>query len=168
MNTKSEYLLKICILGSGWDLREKLIMSYTGLISDPYSETLGIDVLTKKITVKDTQTKLIIVNTASQEFFNKLRPNYLRGASACVIIFDKSDRLSFEKVTFWLEEFRKHIPQPDIPIALLGINTESEDVSKDEGRALADLLDLHYFETSSPTFENIDEIFVYLCKKVIK
>ena len=166
--TKSEYLLKVCILGSEWNLRKNLITTYTGLSSDPQSETLGIDILTKKMIVKETPTKLILVNTAGQEFFGKLRPNYYRGASACLIVFDKSDRESFDAVPNWLKEFRKHIPEPDIPSALLGINTDEEYVSKDEGIALAELLDLPYFESSSPKFENAKDVFVYLAGQVIK
>jgi GTPase SAR1 family protein len=118
--------------------------------------------------VKGIQTKLILVDLASQEFFGKLRPNYYRGSSACIIVFNKSDRESFEKVTCWLEDFKKHIPQPNLPTALLAINTDFEDVSSDEGKTLAESLNLRYFETSSPKFENGNEIFDYLAREVIK
>ena len=49
-----------------------------------------------------------------------------------------------------------------------GINTEEEEVSSDEGKALTEQLKLNYFETSSPSFENSHEIFEHLAQKVIK
>jgi GTPase SAR1 family protein len=170
-NYKSEYLLKICVNGSGFKLKAKFIRSVTGEregLDDQTRLTLGVDISGFKITIKNTPTKIFLVNTAGQEFFGKLRPNYYRGASASVIVFDKSDRPTFDAVPDWLEEFRKHIPSPDVPIALVGINTKEEDVSSDEGKALAELVDLPYFETSSPKFEKAIEIFVYLSEQVIK
>ena len=192
-NIESEYLFKICIIGTNSKLIDRVLRSLSGDYSirpkyDPNYMVTGVDITTLKITAKGTPTKLIMVNTQDQ-INPKMRYNYYRGSTAGIILFDKSDRKSFEKVTDLLEEFRKHtgsnqmitpsernihkIPKKIVkefipPIALLGINTDSEDVSKDEGRALADLLDLHYFETSSPTFEHIKNIFVYLCEKVIK
>ena len=166
-NQKSEYLFKICLIGSSFDLRDKLIRSIPRTVHDPNRKTmtLGVDIST----FKNTQVKLILDYTMGTPFFiNKLRPNYYRGSSACIIVFDKSDRSAFDAVPVWLEEFRKHIPSPDIPVALLGINTKEEDVSSDECKALAELLDLPYFETSSPKFENSFKVFEYLSEQVIK
>jgi GTPase SAR1 family protein len=108
-NTKSEYLLKICIIGSCDKLKTKFVRKYAeDKFDGDHSPTLGVDISTKKIIAKDTKTKLILVDTPSPKFFGKLRPNYYRGASAGIIVFDKSDRESFEKVTFWLEDLRKN------------------------------------------------------------
>ena len=166
---KFEYLLKICIIGTNFKLRDKLIRSYAEDYSDDRThETTGVNISTHKVSIDNTHIKLILVNIAGQEFFGKLRPNYYRGASACIIVFDKSDRRSFDTVPDWLKEFQTHILSPDIPIAIVGINTKSKNVSNEEGNALADQLDLAYFETSYPKFRNAQEIFQYLARKVIK
>jgi GTPase SAR1 family protein len=171
-NNKSEYLLKIPLLGTNFKLRDRLLCSLTGETSDYRTRgtyLTGADFYTLKITVKNIQTKLILV---SAQDYLIISPNYIgnyyRGASAGLIVFDKSDRESFEKVTDLLEEFRKNIPSPDIPVALLGINTNEEEVSTDEGKATADLLNLPYYETSTPKFEKVIDIFVYLSEQVIK
>jgi small GTP-binding protein len=137
-----------------------------------YLPTLGVDITTKKITVKDVQTKLILVDTAGQEFFGKLRPNYYRGASACLILFALNDRTTYEAVPGWLEEFQKHIPTPDIPIALAGNKKDLEKervVTEIEAHKLAESLNMKYYETSALAGGSvIVEIFENLATQVIK
>lgn len=173
MNQKSEYLLKICAIGSGNVGKTSLIRRYAeDKFDGNYLPTLGVDITTKKIVVKDTPTKLILVDTAGQEFFGKLRPNYYRGASACLILFALNDRATFSSVPTWLEEFRKHIPSPDIPIALAGNKKDLEKervVTEIEAHKLAESLDMKYYETSALAGGSvIVEIFQDLAKQVIK
>ena len=62
--TKSEYLLKICIIGTNFNLRRKLIRSSNGDHFDDQTHlTTGVDISTLKITVKNTPTKLILINS---------------------------------------------------------------------------------------------------------
>lgn len=80
-----------------------------GKFTTNYLPTQGVDITTKKIRVDNIYIKLIIVDTASQEFFGKLRPSYYRGASGGIICYEKTeDRLN--GVTSWYNEFRKHLP----------------------------------------------------------
>jgi small GTP-binding protein len=137
-----------------------------------YLPTLGVDITTKRIIVKDTPTKLILVDTAGQEFFGKLRPNYYRGASACLILFALNDRESFDKVPTWLDEFQKNTPLQDIPIALAGNKKDLEKeriVTEMEAHKLAESLNMKYYETSALAGgSEINKIFQELAKQVIK
>jgi small GTP-binding protein len=122
---KSEYLLKICAIGSGDVQKTEIIRRFAEDKFDAnYMPTLGVDITTKKIKIYQTQTKLIIVDTAGQEFFGKLRPNYYRGASGALIFCNLFNRKSIESIPMWLEEFRKHIPSPDIPISIVLVINE--------------------------------------------
>ena len=173
MNQKSEYLLKICAIGSGNVGKTSLIRRYAeDKFDGNYLPTLGVDITTKKIMVRGTNTKLILVDTAGQEFFGKLRPNYYRGASACLILFALNDRTTFTKVKTWLEEFRKHIPSSDVPIALAGNKKDLEKervVTEIEAHKLAESLNMKYYETSALAGGSvIVEIFQDLAKQVIK
>ena len=72
----SEYLLKICIIGSCGQLKTNLVRHYAGDKFDGnYIPTLGVDITTKKEFIKDTQTKLILVDTPPQKFYGK-RTNF--------------------------------------------------------------------------------------------
>jgi small GTP-binding protein len=164
----NEYLLKICAIGS-WDVgKTPLIRRYAENKFDTnYLPTLGVDITTKKIILDETQVKLIIVDTAGQEFFGKLRPSYYRGASACVVFFNKNNRESFVEIPNWVNEFLKYI-QPIVPLALVGITSDSNVVSTKEAKELAKSLNLHYFECQSKTCPLLVKVFAFLARKVIK
>ncbi|MHA2094772.1 MAG: Rab family GTPase, partial [Candidatus Hodarchaeales archaeon] len=136
-----------------------------------YLPTLGVDITTKKISLDEIQVKLILVDTAGQEFFGKLRPSYYRGASACLIMFALNDEKSFEAIPTWLNEFTKYI-QPEVPTALAGNKNDLIDertVSEKDARKVADDLNMAYFETSAKEGgSEIEEIFSSLAKQVIK
>ena len=131
MSNKSEYLLKICAIGSGNVQKTEIIRKYAeDRFDGNYLPTLGVDITTKKIRIKETYLKLIIVDTAGQEFFGKLRPNYYRGASGALIFCNLNDRESIESIPIWLKEFKKHIPSPNIPISIVVVINQKEKTTK--------------------------------------
>ncbi|MFX0149368.1 MAG: Rab family GTPase [Candidatus Hodarchaeota archaeon] len=93
----NEYLFKIVCLGSPFSNKTKILRGYVeGKFDTNYLPTLGVDIATKRIRIDNNQIKLIIVDTAGQEFFGKLRPSYFRGASGALIFFDHKNRTTFE------------------------------------------------------------------------
>ncbi len=168
-----EYLLKICAIGSGSVGKTSLIRRFAeGKFTTNYLPTLGVDITTKTIQIDGNNVKLILVDTAGQEFFGKLRPSYYRGASACLIMFALDERTSFVAIPDWLAEFRKHIPDASVPIALAGNKKDKEDerqISTDEANTLAKTYNMTYYETSAKLGgEEIQEIFVGLTRHVLQ
>ncbi|MHA1944854.1 MAG: Rab family GTPase [Candidatus Hodarchaeales archaeon] len=168
MTKENEFLLKICILSRNSEISSQFgRLIATGFFDKDYSPTLGVDIPTRKIIVNGDTIKLIIVITRGEEFFGKLRPNYYRGASAAILLFDKGDRKSFEGISDLLNEFKQHIPHK-VPITLVGVKTGSEKISKEEGQQLAQELELHYFESYPISKIRVLRIFKFLARKVIK
>ncbi|MFX0014274.1 MAG: Rab family GTPase [Promethearchaeota archaeon] len=168
-----EYLLKICAIGSGSVGKTSLIRRFAeGKFTTNYLPTLGVDITTKQVHVDGNNVKLILVDTAGQEFFGKLRPSYYRGASACLIMFALDEKSSFDAIPDWLAEFRKHIPEPAVPIALAGNKKDLVDkrqISTDEAHSLAKDYDMTYYETSAKLGgAEIEEIFVGLTRRVLQ
>ena len=167
MSVVNEYLLKICAIGSGNVGKTSLIRKFAENKFDTnYLPTLGVDITTKRIVVNNNPIKLILVDTAGQEFFGKLRPSYYRGASACSIFYNRSDRRSFEEVPKWLSEFHNYVTSK-VPLALIGITSHSEVVSSEEGLQLAKELNGSYFECLTSNGPQIERIFEFLAKKAI-
>ncbi|MHA2226050.1 MAG: Rab family GTPase [Candidatus Hodarchaeales archaeon] len=167
-----EYLLKICAIGSGSVGKTSLIRRFAeGKFTTNYLPTLGVDITTKKIEIQENIVKLILVDTAGQEFFGKLRPSYYRGASACLIMFALNEKSSYDSIPTWLAEFRKHIPDVNVPIALAGNKKDLENerqVSTEEARTLATANDMFYYETSAKLGgTEIEEIFRGLTLKAL-
>jgi GTPase SAR1 family protein len=183
---RGEYLLKICCIGSVTNIKTEFIRRYVENkhVSNNLP-TLGVDITTKSIKINKTPLKLIIVDTAGHKYFGKLRPSYYRGTSAVIILFDKGNIKSFQDVPKWIKEFRTHAynsipesikrkyyPRPSqqahAPEALVGLVTNSEEVTFEEAQALATRLDLDYFECSPKDGKEISKIFELLTKKVIE
>ncbi|MHA1979174.1 MAG: hypothetical protein ACW98F_13300 [Candidatus Hodarchaeales archaeon] len=167
-----EYLLKICVIGSVNQLQAEFIHTFVGYKNpEEHLPTLGVDIRTGRIWIDEILVKLIIVDTAGQDFFGKLRPSYYRGASAVIILFDKCNRQSFAAIPNWLKEFQKYI-QPEVPTALVGLITQceenSEEISSEEGHKLATQLNMQYFESQPTDRQQTSEIFTYLARQVIE
>ncbi len=123
----NEYLLKICAFGSGNTGKTDFIRRFAeDKFDGNYLPTLGVDITTKKLMIGGKKVKLILVDTAGQEFFGKLRPSYYRGGSAGLVICNIHDRKTIEEIPNWIKEFRNHIPTPSIPMAIAIILNEVE------------------------------------------
>jgi small GTP-binding protein len=165
--SEDEYLLKICVIG-GTKLKTKLVRRFAeGKFETDYLPTHGVDITTKKIHIDNNQIKLILVDTAGQEFFEKLRPSYYRGASAAIIAFDKGDKESFKVAEDHFYEFRNHIRDSSLPVTLVGIKRELEEVTTEHGQTLAKKLRIQYVATSLDDQEKMEEIFHALTKAVL-
>ena len=74
-------------------------------------------------------------------------------------------------VPTWLAEFRKHIPDVKVPIALAGNKKDLEDeriVSTEDARTLATANDMIYYETSAKLGgTEIEDIFRGLTLKAL-
>eukprot|EP00826_Nyctotherus_ovalis_P045382 TRINITY_DN5026_c0_g1_i12.p2 TRINITY_DN5026_c0_g1~~TRINITY_DN5026_c0_g1_i12.p2 ORF type:complete len:166 (-),score=51.15 TRINITY_DN5026_c0_g1_i12:48-545(-) len=125
--------------------------------------------------VDDKVVKLQLWDTAGQERFKSLIPNYLREASAAVVVYDITstsssflDRKTFDSVRQWVTETR-NLQGDDIKIMLVGNKTDLVDkrqVKTDEGEKLAEELKLDFVETSSKTGSNINELFVSIASSL--
>eukprot|EP01017_Pseudomicrothorax_dubius_P022923 TRINITY_DN2467_c0_g7_i2.p1 TRINITY_DN2467_c0_g7~~TRINITY_DN2467_c0_g7_i2.p1 ORF type:complete len:139 (+),score=19.60 TRINITY_DN2467_c0_g7_i2:34-450(+) len=81
--------------------------------------TVGIDFISKTMYFDDKTVRLQLWDTAGQERFRSLIPSYIRDSAVAVLVYDISNRQSFENVPKWIEFVREERGS-DILIALLG------------------------------------------------
>ena len=98
-----------------------------------------------------------ILDTAGQERFNSLSLSYYKKADVVLLVYDITDKFTFDKIkNFYVEKIKDNCKK-DIPILLLGNKTDKEDerqVSCEEGMALA--LKEHYEFKESSCLKNIN------------
>ncbi|UCE12733.1 MAG: hypothetical protein JSV04_11125 [Candidatus Heimdallarchaeota archaeon] len=168
--------MKICIIGST-ALKTRMVDT---LIGGPSSETpgLGVNFSTKQLEYNDQVYKLILVDSGGDSFFfttrykwilkhGGVKPVFYTGAHACIITFDKGVEASFEVVSDWYKGARKSIPDPRIPIVLVGFIGNTEEVTSLEGQKVAEELGMLYYETSPTTQETITPIFLEIVKTAV-
>merc|ERR1719272_1754482 len=115
-----------------------------------YLATIGIDFLSKTLHVNDRSIRLQLWDTAGQERFRVLIPSYIKDSSVAIIVFDITNRQSFENVNKWVKDVRDERGD-DAIIALVGNKTDLDEdgmrqVKTEEGVELARELDVMYVE----------------------
>ena len=131
--------------------------------------TIGIDFKTKNIIVDGVQVKLKIWDTAGQERFRNITNQYYKGADGIILVYDVTDRTSFEKIREWMNQIKQNTTEDEIGLVLLGNKCDAEprDVSENDGIELGKELGIQYFESSAMNNINISESFNYLAKQIL-
>ena len=123
--------------------------------------SIGVDFKSKDIIVDNKKVKLQLWDTAGHERFRTITTSYYRGAHGIAIVFDLSDRQTFEHVERWLEEINKYAKE-NVMRFLIGNKSDLVDkreVSYEEVRVLANKLNIYYVETSAKNNINISDFF---------
>ena len=123
--------------------------------------SIGVDFKTKDIIVNNKKVKLQLWDTAGHERFRTITTSYYRGAHGIAIVFDLTDRQSFEHVEKWLEEINKYAKE-NVMRFLIGNKsdlTDKRQVKYEEVRGLANKLNIYYVETSAKNNINISDFF---------
>ena len=125
--------------------------------NDTYEGTIGIDFMSKNIRFRGQNLKIQIWDSAGQEKYKGLIPSYIRNSSIFFIVYDISERSSFDNIPKWIS-FVKNIEKTTM--ILCGNKTDLQrDVQKNEGEELAKSEGLLFFECSAKTNENIKNMF---------
>ena len=122
-----------------------------------YDATIGVDFWPKKINFRGNEITLQIWDTAGQERYRGLIPSYVRNSSIVFIVFDITNRKTFESIPKWIELI-KSIEKNNI-LVLIGNKEdlkEKREVKKKEGEDLAKENEMHYYELSAKNYNNND------------
>ncbi len=169
---KDRYVLKICSSGSYQVGKTSLIRRYAEeAFSTNYMPTIGVDITTKVITINKQEVKLILHDTAGQEYFGKLRKFYYEGSVGCLIVYDITRRETFETLEYWINDYRS-VQGEEKSIAIIGNKIDLEDerkVSTEEGNSLAKSFNIPFYECSAKIGGDvIPEIYTTLVKHNIE
>jgi small GTP-binding protein len=151
--------------------KSSLVLRFVkGQFHEFQESTIGAAFLTQTVTIDDTTVKFEIWDTAGQERYHSLAPMYYRGAQAAIVVYDITNKESFQKAQTWVKELQRQA-SPNIVIALAGnkIDLASKRVvSYEEAKAYADECSLLFMETSAKTAANVMDIFTSIAKKLPK
>lgn len=162
--------LKIIVGGAKNVGKSSLIRRYIhGTFKTDVKATIGVDFLTKQVDVGDKKARLSIWDFGGEEKFRSLFPSYCSGASAAIILFDITNRESFNDVNNWLELIENSAG--NIVKMLVGSKydlVENRAISDEEIKSFADKKYFNLFTYSSAkTGENVDNLFEKITRLVI-
>ena len=138
-----------------------------GRFETTYTATVGADLSVATFDFPEGTIVLSVVDLGGQQTFAALRNRFYQGAHHVILVYDKTDRSTFEDIPKWYETLTDGIRMPSY-IFLAGSlvankvdMTDAAEVTEEEGRQLADLLSMKYFEASAKTGINVAEIFLH-------
>jgi small GTP-binding protein len=164
-----DFLFKVVVIGDSGVGKSCLLIRFAeDKFSDEHVSTIGVDFTNRTVDVGGDQVKLQLWDTAGQERFRTVTSTYYRGAQGIVVIFDVTERRSFESIQAWVADVDKWASQGTVKI-LVGNKTDLHDrrqVTTEEGEALAQSLRMTYYETSARENYNVEEAFLGLAAEV--
>jgi len=85
-----------------------------------YRATIGINILTHSVEFFGNEINFSLWDVGAQEYFKRFRKTYYLGAQAAFIVFDLTNRKSFNNVKIWYNELKEFIGKKDLPIVIVG------------------------------------------------
>ncbi len=162
---------KIVLLGEGAVGKTSILLQYTKKKFEPDRQmTIEASFRTKKLNINEKPLVLNLWDTAGQERFHSLALVYYRDADAAVLVFDVTDRTSFDRVQNWVQELHKNIDyEPVLAIAAnkIDLPKAQHEVSAEEGEAYAKSVGAEFFLTSAKEQDTIAPMFLAISRKLL-
>jgi len=160
---QNDKTLKLLLLGDSAVGKSSLMFRFVEGTSpeDKMLATVGIDFKWTTVVVKDTTYRVQIWDTAGQEKFRTIARSYYRNVKGYILVYDITDRFSFEHIEYWLEEL-SNSGNPGTYMVLVGNKADREDerkVSTKEGKTFAKEHGAAFLETSAFNGTNVNELF---------
>ena len=168
-----DFNFKIVTIGQSSVGKTSIILRYTEntFNKNTLLTTLGVDYKTKEIKIENRKVSLSIWDTAGQEKFNHLTKQYYKGADGVLLVFDLTNKDSYNKLQFWYDEVKNHLQLSEIGLILIGNKSddiEHREISQNQGNEFASKLLASYLEVSAATKDNINQSFKLLILEIFR
>ena len=150
-NPVYNYIFKIIIIGDPGVGKSNLLLQFTEReFQKVHDMTLGVEFGSKVITANHKKYKLQIWDTAGQEVFKSITRSYYRGSIGCLLVYDVTNRDSFDNIKNWYDDIKQYAPS-NIIVTLIGNKIDLVDLSKrevsfQEGKEFAEKNKIGFFE----------------------
>ncbi|MCK4286225.1 MAG: GTP-binding protein [Candidatus Lokiarchaeota archaeon] len=169
MYEEPKYILKITLLGEKNVGKTSLVYRYIeNKFRESYKATLGVNLLKKDMEVDGNSVSAQIWDLGGQDSFKSLRKLYLEGANGALVMFDLTERKTFEKLNEWVESFKE--ARGEQPIVLIGNKSDLENqrkITDMEASNYAKENNMELMLTSAKTGQNVEEAFIKLTKRIL-
>ena len=134
---------------------------------DANDRTVNTNVFQKSIEINNKVFNLTVWDTAGEEKYHALAPIFYRGTQGAVIIFDVTNRDTFQRATKWFGEL-KEFSEKNTQMILVGNKIDLPDrvITNEEASKLARKYNCNFLEVSALLGTNVNEIFNSLTESI--
>ncbi|NXE97561.1 RB39B protein, partial [Menura novaehollandiae] len=167
MEPRWQYQFRVIMLGDSTVGKSSLLRRYTeGVFLDAVNQTVGVDFYVQFVELEPgLRVKLQFWDTAGQERFRSVTRSYYRNSAGGMLLFDLTNRASFESVQRWHREVTDTIQPFCMVFLLVGHKSDlagQRRVARREAEKLAASLGMQYVETSAKDASNVVQAFQML------
>lgn len=162
---------KIVTLGEGRVGKTSLALRFVdNKFHENEKQTINANFMQKNVRVGSQTVQLSIWDTAGQERFRAIASNYYRDAKGALIVYDITDKTTFDRVIAWVNELQVQASK-DIAIVLVGNKCDKENersILKQTATDFAKRIGAAHFSTSAKNGVGVEECFLHLAKTVFE
>ena len=162
---------KILLIGDLGVGKSCVILRYVeGDFPGNIMSSIGVDFKTKKIDVDDRLIKMQIWDTAGHEKFRTITTSYYKSAHAIIILYDITQKTSFDHIKNWITEIDKFGKQGVLKV-IVGNKLDLENnrkIKKEDAENLALKYGVKLWEVSAKDNTNIEEMFQDTIKSLLE
>ena len=128
---------------------------------EDYQATIGLDFQSKSVQIDNQDINLLLYDTAGQEKFRSLIPMYTRDANIILLVYDISNRESFNHLSDWLKDLT-NINFDEVILAIVANKIDlsgKREVTLEEGKKFAEEHNFVFQEISAKTGIGFSELF---------
>lgn len=163
---------KLIMIGDSCTGKSSLLLKLVdGTFSDGHKVTIGVDFKAKYVLASDTVVKLKIWDTAGQERFRSIIRTYYHGVHGIVLVFDLTNKESFDNLQCWIKEIHKTGVENSSMI-LIGNKCDLTEKRKITQKEISNFIEdcglsIKYFECSSKLGTNVNIAFVDIATQLL-
>lgn len=155
-------------------LVKRFVTEFNGVIYDPRTDIICPTVtpsLTKiTVLINKKMVELRFWDTAGQERFNSLSKNYYRNADGALLVYDITDKDSFDSLADYIKMVDENCPK-DVVVSLLANKNDmvgQRVLCPSLGVTLSNSKNYKFFETSSYTNLNVANAIIFTVKTILE
>jgi len=168
MKSDSDHVVKLVLVGNSGVGKTSMLLQFTeGVFSQDEAATVGVDFKIHMLDTKDkTKVNLTIWDTAGQERFQSMLGSYYRDAHGILVVYDVSNRESFNKLKYWLGEVQMYNEEALVFIVGNKVDLDRKITTK-EGKTFAKENGALFGECSSKDDIDINTVFEGLINGIL-
>ena len=170
-NAGLDRVYKLLLIGESNVGKTSIILRYTeNEFKTSGISTCGVDVKCKYVSLDNTKIRLDIWDTAGQERFRGLAKNYFRGGNGFILVYDITDKKSFDKLRGWMNDAKEKI-EGEYKMLVVGNKKDCKNQREVDWDVLEDFgkkNNVKFMEVSAKNGEGIEKIFIIMCEELLK
>ena len=167
----SDITIKLLLIGNAYVGKTLIVQKFIdNTFSKSTVSTIGVDLQSKVIDINGKTVKYLIWDTAGEDRMKTMTYSYYRGCHVILVVYDVTDRKSFQNVSTWVECIDK-FAKANVLRILVGNKTDLQDkrvISPEDGKQLAEQNGLKYYEISALTTTGLHEMFEDVAREYVE